>query len=101
MSLFVIHPRIEGALRISPSRSLWVRPEGLGLHIEASTSPVEGYVHLTTLDYLLQYDFRGSNRYQEEENLEFLRLYLEKYPEIRQQFRTDILRPTEWDEEYN
>lgn len=103
MTTFIVHPRIESSFRVAPGAILHVRrildAGGLDtefLDIEGDTAPPRVGVptrEITVLDYLLQYDFRGMNHLQQEENLEFLRLYFERYPEIREYFQEDILVP--------
>lgn len=95
MQRFVVHPRVETSLRYSPLIGVWYVPSGTEAYVDP---PPDKYLYNTgsVLDFLLQYDFRGMNRFQEQENLEFLRLYMERYPEIREHFREDILDPTAW-----
>ena len=91
MRTFTIHPRIESSLKVGPGAIVWSRPD----LDEAYLSEVEDTTPQTALDFLLEYDFRGRNRFQQEENLEFLRLYFDRYPGIRKYFREDILVPQE------
>ena len=103
---FVVHPRIRGSYRFRPTDIVYSYIEdGTGLFwVDAvRTVPEEwrsrrDWIELTVLDYLLHYNFRGSNRFQEEENLQFLAAYLDRYPEIRGEFREDILVPSGWED---
>lgn len=97
---FVLHSRVESSLRMAPGLMVWWYPgdtEAVVIEshlVFSSWSTCSG----TVLQFLKQYDFRGSNRYQEEENLEFLRLYGERYPQIWEHLPNDILQPTDWKE---
>lgn len=92
MALFIVHPRVEASLCMGPGTLVYPQGQGIEAATEGSGKPT------TLLEFLQNYDYRGSNQFQEEENLEFLRLYLKKYPQIMESFPKDILIPTEWPE---
>lgn len=91
MSILMIHPRVEMSLSFRPDRVVFVPPGA----VEAHTKPVPGWERMTVLEFLTSYDWRGSNKFQEEENLQFLRMYMDKYPEIAHHF--EDIGPTEWE----
>lgn len=94
---FVLHPRVTGSLLFHPEdRVLWKEGGTEAVRVEDDYFPPldSGYTHNSSVRaFLLQYDFRGSNQFQEEENLAFLALYFSRYPEVRSHFRSDILVP--------
>lgn len=101
MSIMMIHPRIESSLSFRPIDIVQTEPP----YTEARrttyaawsgrTRPASIKI-LTTLEFLLAYDWRGSNKFQEEENLQFLRMYIDHYPAIMDHFQD--VGPTQWDE---
>lgn len=92
--ILVIHPRVTGSLLFRPEDMILWNDEEVEAErptYENESADFENYG--TTLEFLLQYDYRGSNPFQEQENLGFLRLWLDRYPEVRHHFREDILTP--------
>lgn len=92
--ILMIHPRVESSLRYSPDNMVYAIQGGVEAYKKCLG---EDYIPMTVATFLLNYDWRGSNRFQEEENLEFLRLYIGRYPEISSLLAG--IGPTEWDHE--
>lgn len=91
----MIHSSIESSFKFQPDRKVWYHPDGT----EAYGNPhPDKYLMQsgTVLEFLVSYDWRGSNRFQEEENLEFLRLYIHRYPEVAEWFVG--IGPTYWED---
>lgn len=95
----IIHPRVEASFRFRPTDYVAAEPP----YIEAGRTTLSAWKGitrpasirvLTTLEFLVAYDWRGSNKFQEEENLGFLRMYLQKYPEVAHYF--EGIGPTYW-----
>lgn len=78
----MIHPRVESSFQFHPNMRVWISYSG----VEAYADPDNLMEGVTVLEFLKGYDWKGSNEFQEQENLEFLRMYLDRYPAIRHHF---------------